>query len=342
MNEAGVLDELDLSLISAMQIQPRATWRLLGEVLGVSPVTAARRWNQLNTAGLAWVTICASPALLTATSLTLLEVRCEAKRTHSVAAELLRHPYVVNAVHASGSYNLLLTVWTPDLATLSRYVLNSVGQIPGVLATNTYVASVVYADGSRWRLPSLDADQRRQLRPATPMSNGPVAFRSEDRPLMVALVRDGRISYDELGVAAGISTSAARRRLARILREGALTLRCEVSRKISCAPVEVTFWIDVPPGKQADVAGKLAGLAHVRLCAALLDKSSLLLVVWLRSAADSQAFEARILRMIPGISISRRVLALRHLKLISRILDEDGRAAQVVPSDIWQDTLPAG
>jgi len=337
MNETGILDELDLSLISAMQIQPRATWRLLGEVLGVSPVTAARRWNQLSTAGLAWVTICASPALLTATSLTLLAVRCEANRTHSVAARLLHHPYVVNAVHASGSYNLLLTVWTPDLATLSRYVLNGVSQIPGVLTTSTYVASTIYADGSRWRLSALDADQQRRLSPAAPLGDGPVAFRSEDRPLMVALSRNGRASYDELGAAVGISAPAARRNVARILREGAVMMRCEMSRQISSFPVEVTFWVDVPPGKLADVAGKLVWLAQVRLCAAVVDTSSLLLVVWLRSVAESPAFEDKILRMIPGIAISRRVLTLRYLKLISRILDTDGRAAQVVPADIWQD-----
>jgi len=341
MNKIGVLDELDLSLIGAMQIQPRAAWKLLGEVLGVSPVTVARRWHELSAAGLAWVTVCASPALLTATSLALLEVRCEANRTHSVMARVLRDPYVVNAVHASGSYSLLLTVWTPDVAALSRYVLDRVSQIPGVLATSTCVASAVYADGSRWRLPSLDAERRRLLSPATPIAVGAVTFRSEDRPLVVALSRDGRIPHDELGAAVGISTSAARRRLARMLRDGGVTLRCEVSQKISNAPVEVTFWIDVPPGTQADAAGKLALLGHVRLCAALLDQSSLLLVVWLRSAADSLAFEAKALRIHPGSSISRRVLTLRHLKLISRILDEDGRAAQVVPADIWQGTPPA-
>ncbi len=342
MNKSGVPDELDLSLIGAMQIQPRAPWKLLGEVLGVSPVTVARRWNQLSEAGLAWVTVCASTTMLAATSFSLLEVHCEANLTHSVAAKLLQYPYVVNAAHASGPYSLLLGVWTPDLAALSRFVLDDVSQIAGVVGMSTYVASNVYADGSRWRLPSLDAEQRHLLSPASLASDCPVMLRPEDRPLLVALSRDGRISYDELGAAVGISTSTARRRLARILRDGAVTLRCEVAHEISGARVEVTFWIDVPSGQQAEVARKLAGLGPVRLCASLMDKSSLLLVVWLRSAADSHAFEARILRISPSVSISKRVLTLRHLKLIGRILDEDGRAAQIVPADIWQDTQLAG
>ncbi|MDH6576360.1 NAD kinase [Kitasatospora sp. MAP5-34] len=53
--EAAV-DELDLALVNALQLQPRAPWSLLGQTLGISPVTAARRWRRLSEAGIAWVT----------------------------------------------------------------------------------------------------------------------------------------------------------------------------------------------------------------------------------------------------------------------------------------------
>ncbi|MFD8216034.1 AsnC family protein [Streptomyces sp. NPDC059697] len=52
------LDELDRGVVHALQIHPRAPWTLVGEVLGVNPVTAARRWHRLEEAGLAWVTAC--------------------------------------------------------------------------------------------------------------------------------------------------------------------------------------------------------------------------------------------------------------------------------------------
>ncbi|MFC4468616.1 hypothetical protein ACFPH6_29490 [Streptomyces xiangluensis] len=42
--------------MNALQIHPRASWTLVGDVLGVNPVTAARRWRRLKEAGLAWVT----------------------------------------------------------------------------------------------------------------------------------------------------------------------------------------------------------------------------------------------------------------------------------------------
>ncbi|MFF2513469.1 Lrp/AsnC family transcriptional regulator [Streptomyces sp. NPDC058086] len=46
------LDELDRGVVHALQIHPRAPWTLVGEVLGVNPVTAARRWHRLEEAGL--------------------------------------------------------------------------------------------------------------------------------------------------------------------------------------------------------------------------------------------------------------------------------------------------
>jgi hypothetical protein len=48
MQESGQLDELDFALIDALQIAPRASWKLNADVLGLNPVTDARRWERLN------------------------------------------------------------------------------------------------------------------------------------------------------------------------------------------------------------------------------------------------------------------------------------------------------
>jgi len=45
--ESVVLSEIDLQLLHALQINPRAPWNIIGLVLGVSPATAARRWERL-------------------------------------------------------------------------------------------------------------------------------------------------------------------------------------------------------------------------------------------------------------------------------------------------------
>lgn len=50
------LSELDLALVNALQINPRAAWTDLAKALDVDAATVARRWERLRAAGHAWVT----------------------------------------------------------------------------------------------------------------------------------------------------------------------------------------------------------------------------------------------------------------------------------------------
>jgi hypothetical protein len=54
LRRSAELDELDLLLVTALQSTPRADWQRLGQLLGTSASTAARRWARLTQAGLAW------------------------------------------------------------------------------------------------------------------------------------------------------------------------------------------------------------------------------------------------------------------------------------------------
>ncbi|MFD0855578.1 hypothetical protein ACFQ07_25275, partial [Actinomadura adrarensis] len=114
-------------------------------------------------------------------------------------------------------------------------------------------------------------------------------------------------------------------------------LRCEVSRSTSGAPVEATMWIDVPPARLTATARELAALPQTRMCAAVVGGSNLALTLWLRSVEELQPLEMEMSRRAPRTSITERTLTLRHLKLMGRVLDTEGRAARAVPLDIWQD-----
>lgn len=49
-------DDVDFALMHALQIEPRAPWKALAPVLGVDPVTLARRYHRLRENGLIWIT----------------------------------------------------------------------------------------------------------------------------------------------------------------------------------------------------------------------------------------------------------------------------------------------
>ncbi len=51
---APALDELDLAIVHALQIQPRVPWVRVGQVLEVAAVPVAPRWERLAGARAAW------------------------------------------------------------------------------------------------------------------------------------------------------------------------------------------------------------------------------------------------------------------------------------------------
>ncbi|MFJ8440171.1 AsnC family protein [Kitasatospora griseola] len=51
-----MIDELDLALVDALRVDPRAPWSRLAAPLGVDPATLSRRWARLTADGDAWVT----------------------------------------------------------------------------------------------------------------------------------------------------------------------------------------------------------------------------------------------------------------------------------------------
>ncbi|MFE9320071.1 AsnC family protein [Nocardia sp. NPDC052278] len=59
--DSDTLDDLDLQLLHALQIDGRAAYSTIAQVLGVSSRTVARRYGRLRTSGLVRVTGVAAP-----------------------------------------------------------------------------------------------------------------------------------------------------------------------------------------------------------------------------------------------------------------------------------------
>lgn len=343
MQDPVMLGEGELSLVNALQIAPRASWSLLGGVLGTDPVTVARRWQRLTGTGRAWATAYGSPLLMRQTCLALVAVTCQAGSLVRIAEALRDDPHAVTVEHTTGGCDLLVTVWTTGLPDLSRYLVSRLGTLPGIAVTRTTVITNLYAEGSSWRLGVLDAAQQERLRRTVPaVSGAETTLRQEDRPLVVRLGRDARTPYAELAADSGISPATARRRVSRLLSGGLVALRCELARAESYWTVSATLWINVPPGELAGTAAALAARPETRLVAAVAGSTNLVITVWLRGLADLQRLEASLSARWPHLSVVDRAVVLRHYKLMGRVLDESGRALRAVDMDIWRDPAPGG
>ncbi|HWG24222.1 Lrp/AsnC family transcriptional regulator [Actinospica sp.] len=337
MQESAVLDELELRIINALQINPRASWTTVGQALEVDPSTAARRWAQLRDTGRAWISVYPAPGPLAAALAAFIEVECAAGEATAVAERLVDDPRVGTIEHVTGSRDLLLTVVERDLATLGAFVLTGLGRIPGVRGTRAHVATALIAEAGSWHLRTLSTVQAQHLRDNASTAAGP--FRpldARDTSLIAALTEDGRSSYNTLAERTGLGVSTVRRRVESILTFRQIVIRCEVAQALSGWPVTASLWCRLPPSRLGETAAQLAALPETRLCAAITGgRPNLLLTLWLRSVADIQRLEAALADRIPELEILDRGLTLRHVKRLGRVLDADGQAAGVVPLQIW-------
>ncbi|HET6704881.1 Lrp/AsnC family transcriptional regulator [Amycolatopsis sp.] len=324
--------EMDLKLVHALQAAPRATWQEIGRSLGVDPGTAARRWQGLVEAGSARVTAYPEVRLWAqdhCNAFIELDLRPTA-RAHAVEV-LSRVPQIASISIVSSGRDLFLTVLTPDLATLSRLVLEKLQQLPGLRGTRTHAVTTVYGEGNHWRLDALSPQQRV---PGPPKAGNRPVWNDGYREVLRAL-GDGRSPAADIAARTASSGSTVRRRLTEMIGGGLLSLRCEVAQPITGWPVAATFWARVPPNELHRTATALTELPEVRLCAATTGADNLVMTLWLRSLGDVQRLEAELAGKLPALTLTDRAVTLHAAKRMGCLLDAAGRITDVVPIDPW-------
>ncbi|MFC1442402.1 AsnC family transcriptional regulator [Streptacidiphilus sp. N1-10] len=335
----SAVDEVDLALINALQVTPRASWAQLGKALAIDPATAARRWERLREVGLAWVTCVLGPALHTYFCMAYAEVACEPARLDAAGDFLARHGAVRYVYRLTGSHQLLVASSHRTPAEVSAHLAQVLAAAPGVRSYRAELRTVGFGESSRWRLRSLDAAQRGLLaggavdRRGGSAGQSPPALGSEGAypELYQLLQEDGRMPFAQLARRSGVSEPTVRRRVKLLLDQRLLRLRCEVAQSVTGWPVTAVLWATVPP-EQLDVAGRaLTVLPDVRVCCALTGPRNLMLVVWLRTLDELPALEARIARQ-HGVVVVDRAVCLRTVKQMDRLLDADGRAVGFAPA----------
>lgn len=326
-------DEFDLQLINALQLAPRAPWARLGEVLGADATTLARRWDRLTDAGLARVTAFPEASSLPRQPMAYLELTCRNGTVPEVSRALAEDPGTLSIQFTAGRHQLLLTVSHPR--ELSWYLLDWIGSFPDVVAYETHVITRIPFQASRWHLHALAPGQRRALQAMegpTPGAGAPPPVTEADQAIIGALAADGRASYGVLGRAAGVSASTAARRLDRLLRGGAVGLRCDVARGELGWPAAAVLWGSVAYEELERAAADLeVAVPELRFCSTVAGSENALLVVWLRAIADLPEVERRLEARLPGLRLTDRRMVLRTMKLMGQILDEEGRYTGTVP-----------
>lgn len=335
-------DEMDLRVVNALQVAPRAPWSVLARGVGADPGTVARRWERLRERGLAWTSV--YPGLLAGAPGACVDLACEAGRLDEVARVLAGDPQCVSLDITSGERNLMLSVRTADERGLTAYVLDRVAVLPGVLSVRVHLMVGSTAEGGMWRLRALDRTEAHAVRlprTSSPGSAAEVCRQPWFWDLVAALTPDGRASYEQLGRAMGVSASTARRRVDEALGSGALLMRCEIARSYSGWPVCAWYLARARAEALAPGAAALAGLPEVRAVITSAGPMNLLVGVWLRALEQVPRLEALVEGRFSGIEVVERCVVIRPVKQAGHLLREDGTSRGTVPIVLGPGTFAA-
>ncbi|WP_369393126.1 Lrp/AsnC family transcriptional regulator [Streptomyces sp. CG1] len=317
--ESDTLDRLDLQLLSALEVDGRASFSRIAAVLGVSDQTIARRYRRLCAQGGLRVVVMRDAQRL-GQDQWMLRIRCAPDSALAIGEALARRPDTSWIGLASGGTEVLCLTRPRTAGDHDELLLGKLPRTPNVVEIRALqLLHRFYGGANGWirKCAALGDDQIAALRPAGEPVSGPARIEPEDEPLLAVLERDGRAAYPELQRATGRSESAVKRRLAALRASGAVYVDVEFRSEVAGRPVVATLWITTVPAALHSVGEALAGHEETAWVSATAGPSNLAVTALFRSTAALYAYLSGPLGGLAGVQHVETTPFLRQVKKLT-------------------------
>jgi len=266
------LDETERRIVSVLLASPRASWRAVGEELGISERTVVRRALPLFQDGTLRATAVRNPMHFPGYIPMALRIRCRPNRIRAVAATLARRPDTVSVDVIGGGDEICAVFQIIGTEARNSLLLRDLPATTAVESWTSYTMLRVFPTAFLWNgeavKPPLVVEQ------VLPPSRHDI-----DEALIGALVADGRASYTELAGRCGASALTARRRVDALVRGLSLRVAIEVDVGLLGVHGEAMLWLNVAPGELDATGEALSQHPEVRFVAATTGRANLVVAV---------------------------------------------------------------
>jgi DNA-binding Lrp family transcriptional regulator len=334
--EVPILDAVDRQIVHILTIEPRASFRTIADVAGISDQTAARRYRKLTeSAGLRVL------GVLDGSSLGWVDwfVRLQATpgSADAIAEALARRPDTrwVHLASAGTEIICVVEARSPEQrdALFLRGLPGSrrVVQISAHSILHNYTAKAW--EGVTQALSDVQLKEllpRGEFPPQTPASGGThpprpplgvagaeggaVGVLQEDEPLLAELARDGRASHAALAAAIHWHESTVRRRIDELRRAGLLHFEVDLDSRGLGMNVHAMLWLSVEPARLDEVGRALAGHLEVPFAAATTGPTNLVVSSLFRDTQHLYEYLTGQLASLPGVRSVETEPIIRTLK----------------------------
>ena len=313
--EISLLDPIDRQIIHILTIEPRASFRTVADVAGISDQTAARRYRRMaESAGLRVLGVPDGSRL--GWTDWFLRLQTTPGGAGSIAEALARRPDTRWVHLASGGTEIICTLQARTEEQRDALFLRG---LPGSRRVVQITAHSILHDFTPgpWReaTRALSAAQLALLAPGgatppvTPPARGdspsprtPLALLPEDEPLLKELARDGRASTAALAAAIHWHESTVRRRIDELRRSGLLYFELDIDNRFLGLNEHALLWLSVEPARLEEAGNALAAHLEIPFAAATTGPTNLVASAVFRDTRHLYEYLTGELAALPGVS----------------------------------------
>lgn len=313
------LDAVDQSLVHALQIDGRAPFRAIGEVLGVSENTVARRYRRLRAAGILRVVGTLNGGRLGYSNWTI-RLQCTPDAANAIARAIAARPDTSYVHLLSGGTEISCSAQTPGPDESEALLLHRLPRTSRVTSVSAHLLLGHHALPNTWAGPARLSPEQAALLAPPPADDGEVTLGPADHPLFDLLSRDGRASHAELAETTGWSEATVRRRLAALRRSGVLTFLVDIPPAALGFRAEARLWMSVRPSRLTAVAAAMAEHPEVSLVALTTGPTNLLAAVNCRDSLDLARYLTESVASLDDIRAVETAPIIRTVKRAGALL----------------------
>ena len=280
------LDDLDRRIVGALQVDGRASWRRIAEVLDAPVSTVTRRGYALLASGA--VRVVALPA---STTTAIMEITTTPQRVDAVARALAARPDTIFVYTLSAPTRIVVEEQQLSAGALARAVIEEIPAIDGVTGVSASPILDYYRTLTSWMPGLLSQDEVAALNPdfgRLPPDDIPPTT-DADQQILAILERDGRAAVTDIAAALGQSEPSVRRRLSGLIGTK-IDVRAVVAPSLLGLDVSAFLWIWATTGSVATVAKQIVASEYVRYAAMTMGEHQLVVDVAVRTLDEFRSF----------------------------------------------------
>ena len=329
-----ILDDLDRKILHALQLNGRAPFSLIGEVMGVSEQTVARRYRRLRSAGVVRVIGLVDPMSVGQLDW-MVRINCRPGASESVANALARRDDVMWVSLTGAGNEIVASVRARTEDARNELLLQRLPKTAQVLELSAVIVLHRFTGryDSDWRadaggLGEAAVSRLADSRPghatdgALPGAAGAVELPGmDDRALLTALAMDGRAPIALLAQETGWSHGRTRRRLDALIASGFVYLDVDLSMGALGLPLLAMLWMTVEPQHLDAFGTALVREDPVTFAGATTGASNLAAAVALNGVDALYQFVNRVGNLAPGLRQLEVAPVIQRIKQAGSLID---------------------